>query len=81
MTNVIQFPGNAHLDSTLDQNINPAYAISVYPTPDGFDWTVDNDGPLDEDLVASDLAAIALQLRPPPRSFIERLAALIFGDE
>jgi len=71
-------------------NPNPAirqpYHIHVVPTDKGFEWWVCTEDPdaesePDEDDVAADLASIALQLRPPPRTFFERLKALFLGDE
>jgi len=61
-----------------------SYILEVTPTDAGCRWklfTVDTDQEPYEDQVANDLAAIALSLRPPPRTFLERLTALIFGDE
>jgi hypothetical protein len=74
---VIQFPTGER------QEDFPAYSVHVYPTPGGFDWALDNGDdtiPPDEDQVAADLAAIALSLRPPKRSFLERLVYLFTGE-
>ncbi len=67
-----------------DYDDRVSYILEVTPTDAGCRWklfTVDEDNiePY-EDQVASDLAAIALSLRPPPRTFLERLKALILGD-
>lgn len=59
----------------------PTYSVHIYPAQDGFDWDLDTDEHLTEDQIASDLAAIALSLRPPPRTFFERLKFLFTGDE
>lgn len=60
------------------------YTIEITPTDAGCRWSLytdeDNIEPY-EDQVASDLAAIALSLRPPPRTFFERLKALFTGDD
>ncbi len=61
-----------------------SYSVHIYWTsPNTFDYVLDA-GPsdeVDEDRVASDLASLALFFRPPPRTFLERLHALIFGDD
>jgi hypothetical protein len=75
---IIQFPTGQH-----EPEDRPAYSVHIFPTEGGFDWTLDNGSdtePPNEDIVASDLAAIALSLRPPPRTFLERLKALFTGD-
>lgn len=69
-----------------DPDARQPYHIHVVPTDKGFEWWVCTEDPdaesePDEDDVAADLASIALQLRPPPRTFFERLKALILGDE
>jgi hypothetical protein len=59
------------------------YILEITPTDDGCRWklfTIGDDHEPFEDQVASDLAAIALSLRPPPRTFLERLKALFTGD-
>lgn len=59
------------------------YTIEITPTDAGCRWSLytdEEDKESYEDQVASDLAAIALSLRPPPRTFLERLKALILGD-
>ena len=80
---VIQFPGANRLGVVMESS-EPDYTVSVRWTPAGCDWQLfrDEERPdaLDETRVASDLAAIALSLRPPRRTFLERLRALIFGD-
>jgi hypothetical protein len=61
-----------------------SYSIHIYWTGDEtFDYVLDAGAPddIDEDRVASDLAALALSLRPPPRTFLERLRALFLGDD
>lgn len=63
-----------------------SYHIHVVPDENGFEWWVcaedpDAESEPAEDDVASDLAAIALSLRPPPRTFFERLKALFTGDD
>ena len=61
------------------------YHIHVVPDENGFEWWVcaedpDAESEPAEDDVASDLAAIALSLSLPPRTFLERLKALFTGD-
>jgi hypothetical protein len=65
----------------------PSYNIEIIPNEDddGFEWAIFTDSPnvIDEpepDDVASDLTAIALSLRPPRRTFFERLTDLFLGD-
>lgn len=80
MSNVIRFPSGERIPiGQVPEDLRPPYTVIIRPTPAGFDWDVDTDGgyrlPAEDD-VASDLAAIALSLRPPKRTFIERLRAL-----
>jgi len=59
------------------------YIIEITPTNIGCSWklyTGDNDQEPYEDQVANDLSAIALSLRPPPRTFLERLRYLFTGE-
>lgn len=84
---VLQFPTGRPFTSGYypEQNGRERYTIEVIPDADGhgFHWAMYNDegdGQPDEDQVASDLAAIALSLRPPKRSFLERLAYLFTGE-
>lgn len=79
MSNVVElFPS--------DQGAPPqkSYSVHIYWTsPNTFDYVLDA-GPsddIDENRIASDLASLALFMRPPPRTFLERLKALIFGDD
>ncbi len=66
-----------------DYDDRVGYTLEITPTPTGCRWSLftgeDNIEPY-EDQVASDLAAIALSLHRPPRTFLERLTALILGD-
>ncbi len=86
MSNVIDFETrlNVHRGSMIDVD-RPNYAVFIQWTDTGFNWEIDNgdDNPavIPEERVAADLAAIALQLRPPPRTFLERLKALFIGDD
>lgn len=66
---------------TYDDRV--AYSIEITPTPAGCGWklfTAEDDQEPYEDQVASDLAAIALSLRPPKRTFLERLRYLFTGE-
>lgn len=79
---VIQFPGKT-LSGPILEPIDPDYSVHIRITPGGLDWDVEQHTPeaASIDGIASDLAAIALSLRPQPRTFGERLKALIFGDD
>ncbi len=81
MSNVVKFPGH----QVPQIQSAPDYVVIVQRTPVGFDWSIDNgsDNPntLDMQMVANDLASISLDIYPPPRTFLERLRALIFGDD
>ena len=57
------------------------YSIHIVPTPEGFDWDMETDGPVYEYDLASDLAAIALSIHPPRRTFFQRLFYLFHGDD
>lgn len=70
--NVVPFP--AHEPS-------PAYTVTIWYVGSELHWSIDTDGAIPaEDDVASDLAAIAVCLRPPRRTFLERLRDLFTGD-
>lgn len=83
MSNVIPFASKANRLGTAMQD-EPDYTIAVRWTPNGFDWQLfrDESRPdvLPEDVVAADLAAIALSLLPPRPTFLERLRFLFTGD-
>lgn len=86
MSNVIDFQTRRHIQfGNVVEGPRVSYTLTVHPTVTGFDYDLVTDSaamPTPEDLddIAADLAAIALSLRPPPRTFLERLKALIFGD-
>ena len=80
---VLQFPTGKPIpiSATLNYATRAPYTIQVTPLIDGsFDWEIDTEGEPDEYRIASDLASIALSLRPPKRTFLERLAYLFTGD-
>lgn len=70
--NVVPFPAHEP---------NPAYTVTIWYVGSDPHWSIDTDGAIPaEDDVASDLAAIALSLRRPQRTFLERLRYLFTGD-
>lgn len=78
MSNVVPFP---RIPRYVDQAAaEPDYTLNVYEMPNGFDWSVTSATPVSNERLVADLAAIALSLCPPKRTFIERLRALILGD-
>lgn len=87
---VIQFPTGEHktvgvIAGTPISATRQPYHIHVVPDANGFEWWVcaedpDAESEPDEDDIATDLASIALMLRPVPRTFLEWLKALILGD-
>lgn len=82
MTNVVPFPTPQRTPTLIDIP-RASYTVTIRQRLDGgFDWDVDSGSMvlIPADRLASDLAAIALSLRPPRRSFIERLADLFKGD-
>lgn len=89
MSNVIDFTTRQSIQigkiaHPQDDRHTAPYTIEIVPNgEDGFEWWLvsdDQDNPPCENCVAADLAAIALSLRPPPRTFFERLKALFTGD-
>lgn len=71
--NVIHFP-------TPDPTPETAYVITIWYVGKDLHWAVDADQGVHADDMASDLAAIALSLQPPRRTFLERLRSLFTGD-
>ena len=71
--NVVPFPAHEP---------NPAYTVTIWYVGPDLRWSIDTDNavPPAEDDLASDLAAIALSLRRPQRTFLERLRYLFTGD-
>lgn len=82
MSNVIQFPNSRVETYRTDVPPQKSYSVHIYWTSDKtFDFVLDA-GPsdeIDEDRVASDLASLALSLRPPPLTLFERLRILFTG--
>lgn len=70
--NVVPFPAHEP---------NPAYTVAIWYVGPDLHWSIETDSaiPADADL-ASDLASIAVCLRPPRRTFLERLRDLFTGD-
>lgn len=71
--NIIRFP-------IVENDGPPTYTVHIWVSANRLDWSVDADTLIDTDDLAADMASLALYLRPPKKTFIERLLALFTGD-
>ncbi len=82
MTNVIKFPPVRISGNRTDKPLQKSYSVHIYWTSDStFDFVLDAGSwdQINEERVASDLASLALFLRPPPLTLFERLRILFTG--